>query len=705
MTDHRLQPLLAPRSLALVGASPKAGTFGNAMIHACIAAGYAGNLYLVNPRYDEVEARRCFPSLGDLPETADHAILNVANARLEPLFDEAIAAGIKAVTIFSSCYLEGDTDPPLLDRLKAKAKKAGLQVCGGNGSGFYNRIDRVHCTLGGGDRGAGEIGPVAFISQSGSVYMGLLQNDGRLAFNLSVSSGQEIATTAADYLDFALELESTRVVGLFIETIRDPETFLAAAVKAADRDIPIVVVKSARTPASAAMAVSHSGALAGDDAVHTAVFDRFGIMRCHDMADFIATLQVMSAPRRAVAGGLAAITDSGGEREHLADLAEAAGVPFAAVSETTTASLSDRLEYGLDPVNPLDAWGTGHDYTAIFQDCMGALMADPDTGYGLWVADIRDGEVFRAPFTQNAPVISDVTGKPMAFASCVPNGIVHETARALRHAGMPLIDGLGAATAAIGHAFAWRDRLMMAADPPPDPPAAEVIARWRKRLRATGQLDEAESLDLLADFGLPVIEHHIIDSADAAADNATAIDYPVVLKTAMPGVAHKSDVGGVYLGLADATAVRAAWDDIAGRLGPRCLVAPMASDGVDMVLGMIRDPQFGPVVLVGTGGVFVEVLKDTRLALPPFGPRHARRLIDSLKARPLLNGARGRPAADIEALAEALARFSVSAATLGERIAEADVNPIIAGSGGVIAVDALFIADPSTNDHDKEERP
>ncbi|MEM7124376.1 MAG: CoA-binding protein, partial [Pseudomonadota bacterium] len=427
MTDHRLQPLLAPRSLALVGASPKVGTFGNGMIRGCVNAGFGGDLYLVNPRYDEVEERPCHGSLSALPGPIDHAVLNVANARLEGLFDEAIAAGVKAVTIFASGYLEGDSDPPLLSRLKTKAKAAGLHVCGGNGSGFYNRVDKVQCSLGEGDRSGHDVGPVALIAQSGSVYMGMLQTDGRLAFNLSVSSGQEISTTAADYLDFALELDSTRVVGLFLETIRNPAGFVAAAQKAAERDIAVVVVKAARTPESAAMAVSHSGALAGNDDAHDAVFERYGVIRCDDMPEFIATLQVMSAPRRPVAGGLAAITDSGGEREHLTDLAARTGLPFASIGPDTTNRLRERLDYGLDPVNPLDAWGTGHDYAGIFHDCMTALMEDPATGYGLWVADIRDGERFRTVFTDNAPSIIDATNKPLAFASCIPNGIVHET--------------------------------------------------------------------------------------------------------------------------------------------------------------------------------------------------------------------------------------------------------------------------------------
>ncbi len=705
MTEHYLQPLLAPRSLALVGASPKVGTFGNGMIRACVNAGFGGELSLVNPRYDEVEDRPCHASLTSLPGPIDHAVLNVANARLEGLFDEAIAAGVKAVTIFASGYLEGDSDPPLLARLKQKAKAASLQVCGGNGSGFYNRVDRVHCTLGEGDRGGAEVGSVALISQSGSVYMGLLQTDGRLAFNFSVSSGQEISTTAADYLDFALELDSTRVVGLFLETIRDPAGFIAAARKAAERDIAVVVVKAARTPESAAMAVSHSGALAGNDDAHDAIFDRYGVIRCDDMAEFIATLQVMSAPRRPVAGGLAAITDSGGEREHLTDLAAKTGLPFAAIGPETTRQLTDRLEYGLDPVNPLDAWGTGHDYPGIFHDCMTALLADPATGYGLWVADIRDGEKFRTVFTENAPAIIEATDKPLAFASCIPNGIVHETARRLRLAGMPLIDGLGPAVSAIAHGFAWRDAKRREVLPPPNRPKDDVVAEWRARLTSGRPLDEADGLDLLAAFAVPAIDHRIVETGDDAVEAAASFGYPVVMKTAMPDIAHKSDVGGVALNLGDTSAVRSAWDDIAARLGPRCLVAPMAPDGVELVFGLFRDPQFGPLVMIGTGGIFVELLRDRQVAVPPFGVDVARALIDRLKARAMLDGLRGQAPVDIDALADALARFSVLAASLGDLIAEADVNPILAGPDGVIAVDALVIADLPSDHQNKEETP
>ena len=693
MVRHRLQTLLCPRSVAVVGASPKRETFGWTSWRAAVDIGFEGDLFLVNPGYEDIDGLRCYPDLASIGRPVEHAMLNVANARLESVFDQAIAAGVPAVTIFASGYLEGDGDPPLLDRMKAKAREAGLLVCGGNGSGFVNRAEKVQVTLAGG-RGGLDVGPVAMISQSGSVYLGMVQTDGRLGFNLTVSSGQEIATTAADYMDYALELDSTRAICLFVETVRDAEGFRAAADKAFERGVPVVALKTARTRASAAMALSHSGALAGDDRAYDAVFERHGVLRVDDMDEMIATLQMATQPRRFAPGGLVAIADSGGEREHLVDLAAGRGVPFARIGEATTARLAARLEYGLDPVNPLDAWGTGRDYVAIFTDCWEALMGDPDCAAGVWVADMRDVETYRGRFIDGAHAIAEKTGKPMAFASAVPNGVVHETARRLRGLGVPFIDGLGPAVTAMGRMMAWRDHRPASRMAAPDRPDEAVVARWRERLADGGPFDEAEGLALARDFGVSAPEATVVNDAGEAAAAAEAIGGPCALKTATPGPRHKSDMGGVVLGLSGVDAVREAYEAMAARLGPRCLVAAMAPEGVEMVFGMVRDAQFGPMVLVGAGGVFVEALRDAAVALPPFDAAFARGLLDRLRARPLLDGARGAPAADIDALCEALARFSVLAATLGDGIAELDLNPVIAGPGGAVAVDALVAPGP-----------
>jgi acyl-CoA synthetase (NDP forming) len=686
---HPLAPLLAPRSLALVGASPRAGSNGHGMIAAARSCGFEGALYLVNPRYDEIEGEPCYPSLDALPETPEHASIMLANERLEAAIDAAIAAGVKAATIFASGYLENDTSPRLLERIKHKAREAGLKICGGNGMGFYNRVHKVRCAMD--DEPREEPGPVTLISHSGSMFSALSSNDGRLRFNLTVSPGQEVATNAAEYMDFALELPGTRVIGLFLETIRDPEGFIAAAEKAAARDIPIVAIKVARTEQSARFAVSHSGAIAGDDAAYDAVFERYGVLRCDDVDEFFATCQLLSQPWRVGPGGIAAITDSGGERELLTDCADAAGVRFARIDERTRVRLEERLEYGLQPENPLDAWGTGRDYAGIFRDCMGALLDDPDTALGVWVTDLRDGDRFREPFLEDVPGLVAERDTPLIFATCFNSGLDTDVARQLGQSDIAVLEGMGASLAAIRHAFAFRDARERKPPQPPAPPDAQIVARWRERLETGTPLDEAEGYALLRDFGVPAPQAAIVEDAGAARAAAGELGFPVALKTAMPGIAHKSDVGGVALDLADGNAVESAYAALAARLGPRALVTPMAEAGVEMVFGKVTDAQFGPLVMLGAGGVFVETLRDVRFAVPPVDASWARRMIDGLQARALLEGARGRPAADIDALAQAFARFSVLAVSLDAQLAELDVNPIIAGPHGAMAVDALAV--------------
>jgi acyl-CoA synthetase (NDP forming) len=688
-SNHPLAPLLAPRSLALVGASPRPGSYGHGMIAAAKSCGYEGALYYVNPRYDAVDDEPCYASLKDLPETPQHVVIMLANERVEAAVDDAIAAGARAVTLFASCYLEGDREPPLLERLKAKTREAGLLTCGGNGMGFYNREHKVRCAMV--DGPPQSPGPVTLITQSGSIFSALSNNDGRLAFNLTVSPGQEIATSAADFVDFALELPSTRVVGLFLETIRNPAAFAAAAKKAVARDIPIVAIKAARTEQSAKFAASHSGAIAGDDSAYDAFFDRYGVLRCEDVDEFFATCQLLSQPWRVGPGGIGALTDSGGEREHLVDHADAVGVRFAEISERTRERLKSHLEYGLAPENPLDAWGTGKNYGAIFCNSMAALLDDPDTALGIWLTDLRDVDVFRGPFVAGAPGVASKSNTPLIFATCFSSGCDTCVTNELSKAGIAVLEGVRPTLVAVRNAFRYRDERERVPMQPPAPPAAAVLERWRKRLGSGDPLDEAEGYALLRDFGVPAPAAQVIEDEHAALTAARALGYPVVLKTAMTGIAHKSDVGGVALDLGDDDAVRVAYADLNQRLGPRVLVAPMAKAGVEMVFGMVTDAQFGPLVLIGLGGVFIEAIRDVRFALPPIDADRARRLLDQLQGRRLLDGARGRPPADLDTLAESFARFSVLAAELGSQISEMDVNPIIAGSDRTIAVDALII--------------
>ena len=686
MSKHPLSPLLSPRSIAFVGASPRPDSPGNDMLKMIARSGFAGAIYPINPNYGDIEGRRCYGSFGDLPEPVDLAVLGVANARLEAALKEAIEHRARAAVIFASGYIENDGTPPLTERIAQMARAANMPICGGNGMGFYNDAGAVWAA-GFANLREPRPGHIAFISHAGSVFGAFAHNDPRFRFNLAVSAGQELVTTAAEYLDYALELDSTRVVGLFLETVRAPAHFAAALAKAAERDIPVVILKAGRTEASAALALSHSGAIAGNDAAYQALFDRYGVTRVDTLDELAATLLLFAEGRPAAPGGLAVIQDSGGERELVIDLAAAHDVPFAKIGAPTVARLEERLEFGLEPVNPLDAWGTGKDFVDIFSDCFSALIDDPDAGLGIFFNDLRDGFYVHDGFAEAALRAHSRTRKPVAYATNFSAVRHDKIALRLSEAGVPVLDGTVPALHAARHLFARRDFRARAPDPAP---AVKPKQDWRTRL-AKGALDEHDALALLGDYGVPTLPARIVSTAEAAVAAAREIGFPAVCKTAMPEIHHKTEQRGVKLGLVDEAAVRAAYADLAARLGRRVLVTRMAEAGVELALGLINDPQFGPVVMVGAGGVLVELLRDARYGLAPFGPKTARRLLDGLAVRPLLDGLRGAPPANIDAAAETIARFSVLAADLADFIGECDVNPLIAGPSGAVAVDALIV--------------
>jgi acyl-CoA synthetase (NDP forming) len=688
---HPLDPLLAPRSIAFLGASQRPNTPGNDTVREALAGGFSGALYPINPRYSDVEGLACFASIEELPETVDQVVLCVASEKIEAALAQAIRHGARAATIFASCHLEADREPALAKRIAAMAREAGIAVCGGNCMGFVNketglRIAAFPCHT---DQ---KVGPITWIAQSGSVYGALAFNDRRLKFNLCVSSGGEFVTRSSDYLDWALRRESTGVVGLFIESIRDPEGFEAALAEAARREIPVVVLKAGRTPDAAAMARTHTGALAGDDAAYRAIFDRYGVVRVDTLDELAATLLLFSHPARPRAGGLASIHDSGGECELLIDLAADIGVPLARIGDETKATLSKHLDPGLEPVNPLDAWGTGHDAIGVFERCLEALMADPDTAAAAIVADIRDGHYHHRNLIQVARAAAQRATLPLAFVTNY-SLVNHRTlALELTEFGVPVLDGTREALQAFRHLFGYRDFLARPKSAPPIRPPAEVTRRWRERLRDPDPLDEVESLSLLADYGIPVARAVRAASQGQALRAAAEIGYPVVLKTAEPGIEHKSEVGGVVLDLADPEALKAAYDDMERRLGARVSLSRRVPEGVEIALGAIRDPQFGSYVMVAAGGVLIELLADSAVSLAPIDENAAARLLGSLKARKLLDGMRGKPPADVASLCRAIACLSVLADDLGDALDQLDVNPMIASKDGCMAVDALVIA-------------
>jgi len=682
---HRLDPLLKPRSIAFVGASTRPNTPGNSMIRAARRDGFPGAMYAINQKYDEVEGVACFPDLAALPQRVDHVVLGLANEHLEAGLNDAIRHGARAVTIFASCNLVVAHDT-LADRLQAVAREAGIVICGGNSMGFVNPplglvvsgyMARHRLAPGG----------ATLITQSGSAFSALAYNDQRLKFSAAISSGRELTVTTADYIDWALDQPETRVIGLFLETARDPEAFKASLAKAERLRIPVVVLKVGRTEMSAAFAASHSGAIAGDNAAYEALFARYGVLTVETLDSLAANLLLFSTVKTAGQGGLASIHDSGGEREMVADLATKFGIPFARISKETQDRLARHLDDGLKPDNPLDVWGTGRDFETHVEACLDALVDDPDTAIGVMFEDIRNGSYITEGFTAAAIRVAKRSDKPVALVTNYSALDHRDVALKVTEAGVPVIDGTEEGLGAIRNLLAFRDHVPVA---PLLRPANPKRDQWRSRL-VKGALNESEGLALLADYGIRVPRHYRAETLEDTLAAAGAIGFPVALKTAAPGIQHKSDQQGVLLGLRNQDELRAAYQDMASRLGPAVLVAEMAPTGVEIALGLIRDPQFGPYLMVASGGIWIEVLKDRAVAMAPLDHRWAQHLIDSLRIRPLLDGRRGAAPADIDALARAILSISDIAGELGDLIAEMDVNPLIVSASGAIAVDALVV--------------
>lgn len=690
-----LERMLAARSVAVVGASVKEGSVGRQMMLELERGGYGGAVYPVNPGYEEVLGHRCYRSLGDVPEPVDLAILGVANQRIEQAMRDAASAGAGSVVTFSSLFEEEPPEagmPPLAERVAAIARDHGMALCGGNGMGFVNTEARLRAT---GFPTPDEMppGPVTFLSHSGSAFAAFAFNDRGIAFNLIVSSGHEIVTTMDEYLAFALDLESTKVVALVLETVRHPDGFLAALAKANERDVPVLALKVGRTEGSKEMVVAHSGALAGEHGAYEAVFGAYGVHECRDLEELADTIELFSNPRRVAGGtGIASLHDSGGERALFVDLASDLGVPLARISEATRERIDAVLDPGLVAENPLDAWGTGIDADRIYTESFLALHNDPETAAVAFVVDLtRQGEPYDEGYLQVATDVYEATTKPFCVVSNLPAAIARDEVGWLRRAGIPVLEGTLSGLRALSHLLDDARHDNRRSEISSDPVPAATTARWRERLAGAGALSELEAIELLADYGVPTVTARAAATAEEAVGAADAIGYPVALKTAVPGVLHKTESDGVRLGLGDADAVRDAYDDVAGRLGPETIVAAMATPGVEVALGIVRDPTFGPLVLVAAGGVLVELVHDRKLALPTIDEDAARRLIDGLAIRPLLEGARGAPASDIGALAHAVSRLSVLAAELGDLIAELDVNPVIVSPRGCAAVDVLVV--------------
>ncbi|MCL4302720.1 MAG: acetate--CoA ligase family protein [Anaerolineae bacterium] len=703
---QNLLPLLRAHSVAIVGIS-QPDRFGGRVYANLHDFGYTGRIYGVNPRYNSLYDQPCYPTLSDLPDRPDCAILAVPNGRLLNTLQEAAVLKIPAAVIFASAYsekVEAESEEnghlALQDQLADIALTSGMVICGPNCMGFFALHERL-AVSGYESNPALPAGNVTLISHSGSMWDALLQNNRQVRFNYAISSGNEMVTSLADYMQFALTDPTTRVIGLFLETVRDPQTFKAALNEAAERDVPVVALKVGCSERGARLAQAHSGALAGVDAAYDALFAAYGVRRVKSPDELLDTLELLSTGMRAATRTITALCDSGGERGLLVDLAEAEGVEFTPIAASTSARLAEILEPGLDPINPLDAWGTGNNYERIFQECLQTLDADPLTGLNVFAVDLTCASDFSPAYIEVALAAQPHLLHPLAFLVHLAAAAGDQQIARLRRAGIPVLLGTENGLRAIRHVLEYSEYQRQrqatrgqgsrgAGGIPRSTPYALRTEPRQMLQTASGPLDEFTSKEILRAYGLATPAETVVTSLAEAIHAAEVIGYPVAVKTAA-GQLHKSDRGGVRLNVKDAAALTESYLDFEVRFGPRVLIQQMVPAGVELLLGLVNDAQFGPMLTLGMGGIWVEVLRDHRWLLLPATPAAMREALLSLRGAALLTGVRGQPPVGLEAVVDTAMRLSALAADLGDLIAEVDINPLMALPSGAVAVDALIV--------------
>jgi acyl-CoA synthetase (NDP forming) len=688
---HWLHRLLNPRTIAIVGASERPSSLAAITQRQLQERGFDGEIFAVNPKYQTIAGQTCYASLRQLPQVPDLVIYAISGLPLEQSFDEAMTLGVGGVLIYAANNIENDSEPPLNARLRRRAAEAGIPVCGGNSMGFYNYDGGVMVSF---DRPPAErpAGHIALITHSGSGMTYLANNDARFRFNYVIASGQEINASVGDYMDYLLRQPSTRVIALLLESVRDVPAFLAALGEARERDIPVVVTRLGRTEQSAQLAMSHSGAIVGSYEALAAVCERHGAMLCRDIDEMIVTAMLFAGGRRVRCGGLASMLDSGGMREQMIDLAEDYGVPFAQISEQTTAVLRANLEAGLEAVNPMDGMGAlGNRSAETFLNCGRALLDDADTGLLSFEFEFRDDFSHYPELFDVSRQLAAHCDKPVVLINSCGFTSTARVAAGLAAEDIPVINGIDVALRALRHLVDYRPDAGDSTAPAAADFDPAVLAAWTARLADGTGFDEITALRMMADFGLASVHCEFAQDLDGARAAAEACGYPVVLKTAMPGIAHKSDRNGVRVDIATPRQLEREYLELRQSLGERVLLMPMLKGGIEVSLGMKNDAQFGPLVVVACGGVLIELLAERAFGLAPLDQQQAAALIDRIRLSKLLAGVRGQGGVDRAALERLIVRFSAMVVELRDSIAEIDLNPVIVDASGCTIVDALVV--------------
>ena len=715
--------LLRPRRIALVGASEQS-QFANMIVSNLAQLNYPGEVYFVNPRRETVFGQTCYASLSALPHPVECVVSGIPAEQVPAMVREAIGCGVRAFVVYAGGFGEaGEAGRARQEEIRRLCQDARAGMIGPNCLGLFNVKDRVGF-YGDPPPPAFISGPVAIVAQSGSVGNLLMHLGREIGFTYVVTTGNEAVLTAEDLIEYYLDDPDTRVILAFLEGLREPRRFVALAQRALTMGKPIIALKIGRSDVGVRMARGHTAALAGSGRVIEAVFRQAGVVQVHDFDEMAATVELFVHSGRRPKGEHAAIVGiSGGETGLIADIAESVGLALPELSPETVAAVRDAMGVPelVSVLNPFDL-GLGH----------GKL---PDRNFNGIVAIGRDPGIDIVVVNQDIyPFIDDklmayrrsvidivvrcaaALDKPVTLISPLSAGLHPELVARLHDAGVGAIQGAREGLQAIQHLGQYalrrqnarglqRGTLEESGRSPEREPTTADPTRVRQALgeRVDGQhlLGERATQRLLAAYGVSVPRVRLSHSPAEAARAAGEIGFPVVLKIESPDVIHKSDVDGVRLGLETAEQVAESYSALLASVQQHrpsariegVLVAEQVPNGVELIVGVQQDAQFGPVVLVGLGGVLAEVLDQVALAVPPLSAEIARQLLTSFPGHQVLAGVRGRAAADIDAAAEALVRIGQLALDGEGLFNELDINPLVVGARGqgCCAVDARLL--------------
>jgi acetate---CoA ligase (ADP-forming) len=689
-----IKKLLAPDRIAIVGASEKEG-FGGDTCRNVIAHMEEGAYYFVNPTRSIVLGKECYPSISALPESIDLVVICTPKHTVEELLKEAKDKGAGAAVVFASGYSEVGTEEGRADEkaLVSLCRELDMALMGPNCAGYVNYIKNVF--------------PFAFISEERDRrgFVGVVSQSGQLAlsmmdspkmkFSYAISAGNSSVCKMEDYLEFLVEDESTKVIAVYLEGVKDPQRFIESLKKAALKRKPVVVLKTGRSEKGQQIAASHTGSLSGTDKVYDALFRKFGVIRVDDLEELMSTAMALATFNRLPESPrCASMNLSGGETGICADLGEIYGIDFAEFSPGTMKRLKELLPAYATPNNPLDMTATLSYDAEKYAEALETVMSDPGVGivavgYTL-LQEIADPAIhYMAKGIEM--VCSRPEAKPVVMIPFTENTRNREYSEKLERIGVPVLPS---------SKYAFKILKYITDYVSYDPHLHDLEVRIPSRAsRGEGALSETESKDVLSRYGLPFPEYMVAKSEEEAVAAAKELKYPIVAKIDSRDILHKSDVGCVKLNLKDEAQVREAYRSIMANASKHCpeariigvQISKMAPMGIEMIIGVKNDPQLGPCILVGLGGVFVEVFKDTALSLAPVSYDEAFIMVNSLKGIKLLKGYRGGKMGDIDAYVETIVNVSKFACENKDSLKELDINPVFVYEKGVCAVDALLI--------------